>query len=72
MSWKAGRTDEPRLAASLPAGRDVRGADGAIMGPVETSERVGLALQYNEYIVYHTDQVRMRYLVRVRFDFKGR
>ena len=42
------------------------------MGPVATSERVGLALQYNEYIVYHTDQVRMRYLVRVRFDFKGR
>lgn len=42
------------------------------MGPVGTTDRAGLSLQYNEYIVYHTDQVRMRYLVRVRFNFKGR
>ena len=41
------------------------------MGPVATSDRAGLALQYNEYIVYHPDQVRMRYLVRVRFNFKS-
>jgi len=30
----------------------------------------GYTLNYNEYIVYNTNQVRMRYLLRVRFDFK--
>ena len=48
------------------------GACSVPMGPVATSERTGLALQYNEYIVYHPDQVRMRYLVRVKFNFKHR
>ena len=42
------------------------------MGPVATSDQPGLALQYNEFIVYHPDQVRMRYLVRVKFNFKDR
>ena len=28
------------------------------------------ALNYNEYIVYDTTQVKMRYLLKVKFDFK--
>ncbi|XP_055338742.1 poly [ADP-ribose] polymerase 2-like [Paramacrobiotus metropolitanus] len=31
-----------------------------------------LALQYNEYIVYNVNQVRMRYLVQVKFNYKRR
>lgn len=30
----------------------------------------GYTLNYNEYIVYDTKQVRMRYLLKVRFNFK--
>lgn len=30
----------------------------------------GYTLNYNEYIVYNTNQVRMRYLVKVKFNFK--
>lgn len=30
----------------------------------------GYTLNYNEYIVYNTSQVRMRYLVKIKFDFK--
>lgn len=30
----------------------------------------GYTLNYNEYIVYNTSQVRMRYLVKVKFNFK--
>ncbi|KAF8985684.1 hypothetical protein CPC16_008566 [Podila verticillata] len=32
----------------------------------------GYGLQYNEYIVYNTSQVKMRYLLKMRFDYKRR
>ena len=28
------------------------------------------ALLYNEYIVYNTDQIQIRYLLRLDFDYK--
>ena len=28
------------------------------------------SLLYNEYIVYDTDQIKMKYLLRVEFDYK--
>ena len=30
----------------------------------------GYTLNYNEFIVYDTNQIRMKYLVKVQFDFK--
>ena len=30
----------------------------------------GYTLNYNEYIVYNTRQIRMKYLVKVQFDYK--
>lgn len=30
----------------------------------------GYTLQYNEYIVYDVSQVRLRYLLKVDFDYK--
>ncbi|KAF9428510.1 Poly [ADP-ribose] polymerase 2 [Podila epigama] len=30
------------------------------------------SLQYNEYIVYNTSQIRMRYLLRMRFDYNNK
>ncbi|GCC44685.1 hypothetical protein chiPu_0028484, partial [Chiloscyllium punctatum] len=42
------------------------------MGPAEetgVSNPGGYTLNYNEFIVYDPRQVRLRYLLRVRFDF---
>ena len=39
------------------------------MGPgVKSRERQSLI--YNEYIVYKTDQVRLRYIAKIKFNFK--
>jgi poly [ADP-ribose] polymerase len=43
------------------------------MGPGEATKvnnAKGFSLQYNEYIVYDTKQVRMRYLIKLKFLFK--
>ena len=50
-------------------------ADGVVvpMGKAVTradSHGRPLALQYNEYIVYKVEQLRIRYLIQVTFDFK--
>lgn len=46
--------------------------DGCIVpcGKLRPSKRTeNLALLYNEYIVYKTDQVKLRYLVKVEFEY---
>ncbi|CAF2813932.1 unnamed protein product [Rotaria sp. Silwood2] len=43
------------------------------MGPAESTDVVnpkGYTLNYNEYIVYDTKQVRIRYLIKLKFLFK--
>ncbi|CAF2007593.1 unnamed protein product [Rotaria magnacalcarata] len=43
------------------------------MGPAEVTDVVnpkGYTLNYNEYIVYDTKQVRMRYIIKLKFLFK--
>ncbi len=43
------------------------------MGPGEAAtvnNGKGYTLNYNEYIVYDTKQVRMRYLIKLKFLFK--
>ncbi len=43
------------------------------MGPVESTNVMnpkGYTLNYNEYIVYDTKQVRMRYVIKLKFLFK--
>ena len=46
-------------------------ADGTVipMGPGKDVDINGAALNYNEYIVYDTAQVRLRYLAKIKFDF---
>eukprot|EP00922_Rhytidocystis_sp_ex-Travisia-forbesii_P009325 GHVS01013590.1.p1 GENE.GHVS01013590.1~~GHVS01013590.1.p1 ORF type:complete len:721 (+),score=107.39 GHVS01013590.1:268-2430(+) len=39
-------------------------------GPCVSDEKDGQSLMYNEYIVYDTNRVRMRYLVEVEFEFQ--
>jgi hypothetical protein len=42
------------------------------MGPAQSTNIVnskGYTLNYNEYIVYDTRQVRMRYLIQLKFHF---
>lgn len=41
-----------------------RGIDTGVSNPG------GYTLNYNEYIIYDTRQVKMRYLVKIQFDFK--
>ncbi|XP_018018963.1 poly [ADP-ribose] polymerase 2 isoform X2 [Hyalella azteca] len=45
--------------------------DGVVvpLGPASSATKKGLSLLYNEYIVYNPAQVRLRYLVKVKFDF---
>ncbi len=43
------------------------------MGPGEPAtahSAKGYSLNYNEYIVYDTKQVRMKYLIKLKFLFK--
>ena len=30
----------------------------------------GYTLQYNEYVIYNTSQIKMKYLLKVKFNFK--
>jgi len=50
-------------------------SDGVIvpMGPIESTNVInpkGYTLNYNEYIVYDSKQVRMRYLLKLKFLFQ--
>ena len=46
--------------------------DGTIvpLGPADTQDVPGGSLIYNEYIVYDTAQVRLRYLAKINFKFQ--
>ncbi|KAJ7536807.1 hypothetical protein O6H91_12G082200 [Diphasiastrum complanatum] len=45
--------------------------DGVVvpMSTAKTQDTRGTYLQYNEYIVYNTAQIRMRYLLQVKFNY---
>lgn len=58
---------DPTCIQTLPNGTVVplgRGIDTGVSNPC------GYTLNYNEYIIYDTRQVKMRYLVKIQFDFK--
>ena len=43
------------------------------MGPAKetaVAKMKGYTLNYNEFIVYDTRQIKMRYLAKIRFNFK--
>ena len=52
---------------------EVKTKDGVIipMGPGKPTGIPGAHLQYNEYIVYDKAQIRIKYLLRTRFNFKN-
>eukprot|EP00056_Hartaetosiga_gracilis_P009723 m.140390 g.140390 ORF g.140390 m.140390 type:complete len:112 (-) comp13180_c2_seq7:97-432(-) len=54
--------------------KDITLDDGVVvpLGEGVSSKVTNSSLLYNEYIVYNTSQVRIRYLLRVNFKFKGR
>ena len=39
--------------------------------PVQHSEHQHLSLQYNEFIVYDVSQIRMKYLIKIKFNYKN-
>ena len=40
------------------------------MGPGFDSSVVGAYLQYNEFIVYKVEQIRIKYILRTKFHYK--
>ncbi|KAF9921260.1 Poly [ADP-ribose] polymerase 2 [Linnemannia zychae] len=74
-SQKAGKQSTKGCGLSYPdAAEDViiednlRVQAGNIIS--EKSKGFGYRLQYNEYIVYNTSQIRMRYLIKMKFNYK--
>jgi len=63
-----GKTEpNPKEWEKLEDGVLVPCGKGTVSPVVKTS-----TLQYNEYIVYDTSQVKMRYLLRLNFVYKGK
>lgn len=58
---------DPNDTFTMPDGVVVPFGKSAETGVVNPR---GYTLNYNEYIVYNTNQVRMRFLVKVKFNFK--
>ena len=58
---------DPSMAKTLPCGTVV-----PLGKPVNTKVKnpTGYTLNYNEYIVYNTQQIKMKYLLQVKFNFK--
>lgn len=58
---------DPNMNKTLPCGTVV-----PIGKPVKlnVNNPSGYTLNYNEYIVYNTQQIKMKYLVQVKFNFK--
>ena len=50
----------------------VKMSDGVVipMGPGQNTNVLGCSLQYNEFIVYDVAQIRVRYLLRTRFNYR--
>uniref|UniRef100_A0A0B7ABP7 Poly [ADP-ribose] polymerase n=1 Tax=Arion vulgaris TaxID=1028688 RepID=A0A0B7ABP7_9EUPU len=58
---------DPSANVTLPDGLIVPVGQGKDTGTINPS---GFTLNYNEYIVYDVRQIRMKYLVNVKFHFK--
>merc|ERR1719187_2777238 len=56
-----------------PSGSEVLGGAKLAMGPprnTKVENKRGYTLNYNEYIVYDTRQIKMKYLAKVKFNYK--
>ncbi|KAF9127450.1 Poly [ADP-ribose] polymerase 2 [Mortierella sp. 14UC] len=76
-SQKAGKQSTKGCGQSYPkASGDVIIEDNVRVqaGELETETHTGggYRLQYNEYIVYNTSQIKMRYLIKMKFDYSYR
>jgi len=76
-SEKAGKHSTKGLGLAYPDEQgdviiddDVRIQAGKLK--TEARQGTGYRLAYNEYIVYNTSQVKMRYLIKMKFDYSRR
>ncbi|KAF8972836.1 Poly [ADP-ribose] polymerase 2 [Entomortierella lignicola] len=76
-SQKAGKTSTKGCGLSYPdpkedviVDNDMRVQAGKLT--TETKSGTQYRLQYNEFIVYNTSQIKMRYLIRMKFDYGKR
>lgn len=69
----AGKLSTKGVGATCPDPRSaVKTADGVLVPcgkPTKQLDDRASSLLYNEFIVYDTAQIKMRYLIKVRFDF---
>lgn len=71
-----GKHSAKGMGRNIPDPKNSVTHDGALVpvGPlVDTglTHSAGYTLNYNEYIVYNTNQVRMKYLVQVQFNYES-
>ena len=62
------------MGRTAPDPKNSEKIDGVIVpiGPNQATNVSGSHLQYNEYIVYDRSQIKIKYIVRTRFNFKNR
>jgi len=65
-----GKHSTKGLGRIEPDFSDIAWLDNAIVPCGKTLTREGRYLQYNEYIVYDTNQVLQKYLLKMKFDYK--
>ncbi|KAG0004927.1 Poly [ADP-ribose] polymerase 2 [Entomortierella chlamydospora] len=76
-SEKAGKHSTKGCGLSYPDPKDDVIVDDNMrvqVGKLATDQKAGngYRLQYNEFIVYNTSQVKMRYLIKMKFDYGKR
>ncbi|KOM54401.1 hypothetical protein LR48_Vigan10g029300 [Vigna angularis] len=70
-----GKLSTKGLGATAPDPSKARELEDGLVVPVGKPEKnlcLKSELLYNEYVVYNVEQIRMRYIVHVNFNFKNR
>ena len=67
-----GKDSTKGLGRTAPKDENMVELDGMKipMGPGEETNITGVYLQYNEFIVYKVEQVRIKYILRTKFHYK--
>ncbi|KAF9604763.1 hypothetical protein IFM89_010265 [Coptis chinensis] len=67
-----GKLSTKGVGATAPDSSEIKALEDGVVVPLgKPKEQRGPkgTLQYNEYIVYNVDQIRMRYVIQVKFNF---
>ena len=67
-----GKHSTKGVGRTAPKPSNFQSLDGVIipMGPGQQTGIVGCSLLYNEFIVYKIEQIKIKYLLRTKFNYK--